>query len=230
MRRSKGRGQIAPAVEVQIHREEREIARHIDAAEALVELDAVENVHLLAREMDVPAAQIAVAIEDASLGAATAKQRGLPRVEMIHVKSDRLERRARNERAGQLLRLREILVRAQPQLLDASPLGNLRRRLLRAVEGAELDCEALQIVRGDGTTREAPIQESFLRQHPHLHRVIDQCLPPRRMQRSVATRDRHDAEIHIAAQAADSAAPLPRRNDAAFRAWRNRGNRDRAAS
>ena len=53
--------------EIKIHREKCEIVRDVDEAEAVVELDAIEDGHRLRREMDVIEVQIAVAIANPTL-------------------------------------------------------------------------------------------------------------------------------------------------------------------
>src|SRR5207253_1083195 len=113
--------EIGAAKEIEVHREKRQIVRDVDAANAFAEFHAVENVHLLAGEMDVLAAQIAVAIEDAPARASPLKETRVALIISAGEIADRIESRTREQRADERFNLRKILVGAELQFLDAAP-------------------------------------------------------------------------------------------------------------
>ena len=83
--------QVTSALEIEIHRQKREVVGDVDEAESVVELDAIKDGGRLRAKMDVIEMQIAVAIEDPMLLNAFKEQFLVRDVELVREMLDRFE-------------------------------------------------------------------------------------------------------------------------------------------
>jgi hypothetical protein len=165
--------EIVSSFEVEIHREKGEVVRDIDKAEAIVELDAVEDGDRVARDVYVFETQIAVTIEDTTAHDAFLKHALVRGEEAVRVVANRFEGCARDRLIDERLDLDEVFVRAQLQFRWAAPFLDLRAWIFRRVEIMQPRDDPVDLVFTHFVPNESLIQEPAVRQLAHLERILD---------------------------------------------------------
>ena len=183
------------AGEVEIHRQERGVAGHVNVAEAVVEFDAVVNREAFPTEMNVLEVQVAVAIADAPFVDARGEKGRVPAVKRHGPVADCGKRRTRDGHADEVFGLPEVFVGADPQVRDAAPLFDLRGRLLRLVKWHQRLDDLVHLTRRNSPLGEQPRQKAALRQAAHLDRVFDDFAVASKTQAAPVHRDGHDSEM-----------------------------------
>lgn len=189
-------GEIRPVVKIEIHREERRVAGDVDTAEPVVEFDAVVDRQPGRREMDVVEVQVAVAIANPILPNPRRENGGAVFVKRLGVMSDGEKGGTRNRHIDEAPRLPEVLVGAELQLRDTSPVGDLRRWLLCFVKRLQRGNDPIDIVRCDCVPLHQPQQEKPLGESAHFHSVFDDLFTGTEYEAAFFQRDRQDPEIH----------------------------------
>ena len=90
---------VEPAM-VEIDQQEGEVVKRVDAEEALVEFDAVEQRRLAVEEADIAEVQIAVAAADTALARAAVERRAKPRERHLACSREGFDLGLVEERAG----------------------------------------------------------------------------------------------------------------------------------
>ena len=157
---------------LQVHREEGDLPGRIPETEALIELDAVEDLDRL-DATDVLRLQVAVAVTDPAFGDPRLQPGGLARQEVIHVVPQGPPLLGGPEIGGSLGRLREAFVPVLPNRLDTSHLVDPPAGLRLAVEARHGRRDGAH-VRGLGPAGyDEPIEHALGGQPPHLHGHLD---------------------------------------------------------
>src|SRR5262249_15748682 len=168
--------EIRPAARVQIHRQKRGFARHVAAAEAVIEFDAIVNADAAILHTDAFAAQVAMPVDNPrqwSLARATIEEVGFCLDLFIHPRTNPLIRRSADRTAHERLSLDEVLVPVVTNLVEAAPFRYLGPARGRAMKFPETSGDAINDRFGDGVIRDHPVEHQFIRQPFHPDAVIN---------------------------------------------------------
>ena len=157
---------------LQVHREEGDLPGRVPESEALIELDAVEDLDRL-DATDVLRLQIAMAVTDPALGDPRPEARGLARQEVIHVGPQQQPLLGGPEICGSLGGLREAFVPVLTNRLDRPLLVDPLASPRAGVEARHGRCDGAHL-RGLGSARYHELIEHALGGQPaHLHSHLD---------------------------------------------------------
>ena len=200
-------GQIAAAMKLQVHVEEGHVGDGIDAAESLVEFDAVDHHHLLGGrggglEVDVVEVQIAVRFTGAPRGRALFNQRKRFAESLVEALAEAVEARLRNGLADLVCREFEIGPQVLGDHFTPGPAGHFGRAAGVVVEGGQSLAEAIH-QRDVGLAVDDCLLEGQARiKAAHLDGILDRFSRPFPPQSLGGLGDRHDSQIDTRGEAA----------------------------
>ena len=207
----------------QVHREEGHVRAGVAEAEAVVELDAVDDREAARLEVDVLKPQVTVAVADATCLDARLEHPlvGAQELELTTLQLSRFL--CRRERYELLAGLVEVLLHVGGDGL-AGP--EARRRAIAAcalVEAREPVGDLLDLAALERASCEERVRAHRVRQASHVHRPLHDVpgapeAKPRRVGATAAAAHHgHDAAVHVHREPTVQAQPRPRRRAAAPR-------------
>lgn len=178
-------------VRVQIHQQKRQIVDHVDPAQRVVEIDAVEHQRVAAALHDVVQVQIAVACADVAVGSPGVQVRG----ELVAAPHAPRAQRRRQRRAERALERREHVVELPAQLARAAVRAP--RDVARRVQmvGGEARRGGIDVRRVERTAREQPGEQHPLVEAAHPDDVVDGRARAEQAQAARAAHERAGGEI-----------------------------------
>jgi hypothetical protein len=190
-------GQLHMTVRREVHREERDVRADISAAEALAELDAIDDrdAAFLA-DIDVIEPEVAMAFADESL-LATPVEHASARIQEVELKTlDLVRLGVREVTFLRGVDLGEVLGHVACDGLDRAPRrGHLVGTNPRMKIG-EKHGEPIYVLRIEGACRESLIRAQRIRQAEHVYRPVhDLAFRAEMVATGRIDADRHEAEI-----------------------------------
>ena len=184
-------GQVAPAVRLEIHGEEGDVAAHVDPAQGGIEFEAVESGHLVAQHHRVGQVQVAVALAHPAGGLALFEQRPQPPRLVVEPAAQAAEDGRLDEAAQAVERGRGIGLDAR----HGTPrrLGTGRRNPF--VERGQPGRQAIEVRRLERAGGQPLAQQRSGRELPHAQHVFDRFAGPLQTRRRDAAADRHHVAI-----------------------------------